>query len=549
MKKYIIAAGLMLSISGCGLLELDESTGLTQEEAYAYFNNVRGLATYVYSRLPDELGGIKGALRESATDNSVYIWSDNDVHTFYNKSWSPNNAVDNMWNRCYGAIRSCNSFLENYSAKNLERFRWNDTYDEDIAKANMYGYELRVLRAFFLFEMAKRYGDIPLLTRTYTVEEINNVDKTPFHEVIKFICDECDEAAKHLPVYQKDFWAETGRVTKGTAQALKARALLYAASPLHNATQDAARWEAAAGAAYILIKEGKYSLPQINKDPLYHADGGNEVLKSAQLIFERRSGDTFDYEANNLPISYEKGKTGNVPTQNLVDAFQMTDGSDFDWSTLASGANPYANRDPRFYRTVLCNGDTWMQATIEAYEGGKDGAGTPGATKTGYYLKKYMNETVSLIPSKERKKPHHYVLFRYAEVLLNYAEAMDAWKGADYTDGTYPLSARAALNQVRAAAQMPPVTTTGSEFTESIRRERRVELAFEDHRFWDIRRWKIGESTKDIYCVKITLENGKPIYKKELLETRNWDEKMNLYPIPQSEYFNNRKLGQNKGWE
>ncbi len=549
MKKYIMAAGMMLSVSGCGLLELDESTGLTQEEAYAYFNNVKGLATYVYSRLPDELGGIKGALRESATDNSVYIWSDNDVHTFYNNAWSPNNAVDNMWNRCYGAIRSCNSFLENYSAERLERFRWNDTYEEEISKANMYGYELRVLRAFFFFELAKRYGDIPLLTRTYATDEINNVDKKPFHEIIDFICKECDEAAEHLPVYQKDFWAETGRVTKGTAQALKARALLYAASPLHNSTLDIARWEAAASAAYTLIKEGKYSLPQIDKDPLYHKDGGNEVLKSAQLIFERRSGDTFDYEMNNLPISYEKGKTGNVPTQNLVDAFQMADGSDFDWSVLAPGVNPYENRDPRFYHTVLCNGDTWMQATIEAYEGGKDGAGTPGATKTGYYLKKYMNETVSLTPSKERKKPHHYALFRYAEVLLNYAEAMNAWKGADYTDATYQLSARAALNQVRSAAKMPPVTTNGDEFTESIRRERRVELAFEDHRFWDIRRWKIGGSTKEIYCVKITLENGTPVYKRELLETRNWDEKMNLYPIPQAEYFNNRKLGQNKGWE
>lgn len=549
MKKYIVMAGLMFSVSGCGLLELDESTGLTREEAYAYFNNVKGLVTYVYSRLPDELGGLGGALRESATDNSVYIWSDNSVHTFYNNAWNPVNTVDDVWGRCYGAIRSCNSFLENYSPERLERFRWNDTYDEDISKANMYRQELRVLRAFFFFELAKRYGDIPLLTRTYTTDEINNVEKTAFHEVVNFICAECDEAAQHLPVRQKDFWAESGRVTKGTAQALKARALLYAASPLHNAAQEASRWEAAAKAAYALIKEGNYSLPQIDKDPLYHKDGGNEVLKSSQLIFERRSGDTFDYEANNLPISYEKGKTGNVPTQNLVDAFQMADGRDFDWATLVPGDNAYRNRDPRFYHTVLCNGDTWMQAVIEAYEGGKDGAGTAGTTKTGYYLKKYMNETVSLIPTKERKKPHHYVLFRYAEVLLNYAEAMNAWRGADYTDATFSLSARAALNQVRSAAKMPPVTAVGDAFTESIRRERRVELAFEDHRFWDIRRWKIGESTKDIYCVRITLENGNPVYKRELLETRSWDEKMNLYPIPQAEYLKNNNLGQNKGWQ
>ena len=95
-----------------------------------------------------------------------------------------------------------------------------------------------------------------------------------------------------------------------------------------------------------------------------------------------------------------------------------------------------------------------MNSTIQSYEGGKDGAGTAGATTTGYYLKKYMNETVSLTPSNEKKKPHHFIIFRYAEILLNYAEAMDAWKGADYTDNDHPLSARAALNQVRSAADM-----------------------------------------------------------------------------------------------
>ena len=160
----------------------------------------------------------------------------------------------------------------------------------------------------------------------------------------------------------------------------------------------------------------------------------------------------------------------------------------------------------------------------------------------------YMNETVSLAPSNEKKKPHHFIIFRYAEILLNYAEAMDAWKDADYTDNDHPLSARAALNQVRAAADMPAITTSGDAFTESVRRERRVELAFEDHRFWDIRRWKIGDKTKAIYCIKITMENGLPVYKKELLETRNWDDKMYLYPIPQTEYYKNPNLGQNTGW-
>ena len=545
-KQIIICLSALLTASSCSMLEHDESTGMSKDEVYGYFKNVKGLATYVYSQLPNDFGTFNGALRESATDNAVYVWSDSNVHDFYNHAWGPNNAVDNMWSQCYGAIRSANSFMENYSAEALERFQWNDKYEEDIEKANMYREELRVLRAFFFFELAKRYGDIPLLTRTYNQNEINQVTKTPFDQVIAFICNECDEAAKVLPINQKDFYGETGRVTKGTALALKSRALLYAASPLHNLSNDKAKWEKAATAAYELITKGWYSLPKINKDPLYDANGGNEILNSPQLIFERRNSASNNFEENNLPISYEQGKTGNVPTQNLVDAFQTKDGKDFDWN---SGDDPYANRDPRFYRTVLCNGDTWMKQTIESYEGGKDGEGTEGATKTGYYLKKYMNETVSLDPSKPVTKEHHYILFRYAEVLLNYAEAMAEWKGESYTDDKHTMTATAALNQVRNAANMPNITTTGDAFKESVRRERRVELAFEDHRFWDIRRWKIGEQTQKIYRTKITKQSdGSFRYEKVLLEERNWENKMYLYPIPLSEQILNNNLGQNPGW-
>ena len=198
---------------------------------------------------------------------------------------------------------------------------------------------------------------------------------------------------------------------------------------------------------------------------------------------------------------------------------------------------------------MLCNGDEWMGDVIESFEGGKDGEGTDGATTTGYYLRKYMNETVSLNPANEIKKPHHFVIFRYAEILLNYAEAMAEWKDADYTDREHPISARTALNQVRKAANMPEITATGEEFKSCVHRERRVELAFEDHRFWDIRRWKIGKETNRIYRMKITRNSaGGFDYQKELLETRQWSEKMNLYPIPQSEYYINPNLGQNPGW-
>ena len=164
---------------------------------------------------------------------------------------------------------------------------------------------------------------------------------------------------------------------------------------------------------------------------------------------------------------------------------------------------------------------------------------------------KYMNETVSLSPTNPIKKPHHFILFRYAETLLNYAEAMNELGGPDYTSDAdeLPMSARTALNMVRSAANMPNITDNGDDFTTRLRNERRIELAFEDHRFWDIRRWMIGDVVKDIYGVKITKKGSKYSYTPVKIQTRVWEEKMNLYPIAQSEIYKNGNLTQNDGWE
>ena len=162
-----------------------------------------------------------------------------------------------------------------------------------------------------------------------------------------------------------------------------------------------------------------------------------------------------------------------------------------------------------------------------------------------YYLKKLMNETVSLDPVKPVKKYHHYPVFRYAEILLNYAEALNEWKDPMYTDYYCKMSALDALNEVRVAAGMPKYTETDKDkFRKLVKKERRIELAFEDHRFWDIRRWKEGNLVEKIYGVK--KQNG--TYQKELIQNRVWEDKMYLYPIPQKENFVNDNLTQNPGW-
>ena len=202
-------------------------------------------------------------------------------------------------------------------------------------------------------------------------------------------------------------------------------------------------------------------------------------------------------------------------------------------------------RDPRFYKTIVYNGASLMGTTVETFEGGRNGLPLEGATPTGYYLRKYINETVSLNPENPQSKAHHFILFRYAEILLNYAEAMYKYVGEDEIPVGFTLSARQALNQVRKAANMCDVTDTGEAFYKRLKNERRVELAFEDHRFWDIRRWKSGEVVTQIEGVQVT-SSGE--YTKIPVQKRIWDDKMYLYPISKNELNKNPGLGQNTGW-
>lgn len=545
-----------LGLTACSsFLDFDESQGMNQEEAYAYFDNVTRMASGVYRSVPADWGKIGDALREAATDNAVYTWESNAVWNMYNGTWSPIRLVDDRWGEFFQVLHDANSFLENYSEENLERFKWDKSYAENLERVNGYYKEVEALRAFYHFELAKRYGDVPLMTRTYSLEEINHIEKTAFADVIEYVNKELERLAPELPLDQNDMFHETGHMTKGIALAIRSRALLYAASPFFAGEGDAtAKWEAAAKAAYDVIALNRYSLSNIKEDPLYNKAGGNLVLDSKQLIWEVRGTESNTFEARNLPMGFEGAKGGNTPTQNFVDEFDFLDGTPFDWENPLHVAKMFYDksgnptRDPRLYLNVICDGMKYMNTAVEPLEGGKNGLPIEGATRTGYYLRKLMNETVTLDPVKPAKKPHHYPTYRYAEILLNYAEALNEWQGpatAYAADGGRSLTALDALNEVREAAGMPAYDTTDKdEFRKLVRKERRIELAFEDHRYWDIRRWKEGKQVEKIYGLKKV--NG--VYQKALIQNRIWDDKMYLYPIPQNETFMNKNLTQNPGW-
>jgi hypothetical protein len=407
-----------------------------------------------------------------------------------------------------------------------------------------------------------------------TVEEALNVEQATFEQVVDFIVSECDAVAAVLPL---DYPAstvlnETGRATKGAALALKARMLLYAASPLHNPTGDLVLWQKAASAAKEVMDLGKYTLPGSYSDNFTMLAAG----PTTELIMERRVAASSDFERRNFPIGFENGGTGTCPTQNLVDAYDMRN-TGLPITTITNiltqdynPLRPYNNRDARLAATVLLNGAGFQGVKIQSFNGGANGLPLINATKTGYYLKKHLLPDVYIQAQPPtgalRTKEHNWILFRYAEVLLNYAEAMNEAYGPE----TPPLgggrTALDAVNEVRLRAN-PTITSalpssrvefrfptgmTKVAFRAKLRNERRVELAFEDHRFWDIRRWNIGNETKEIYAMKIKSAPESPFaftYEKVLLETRVFEDRMNLYPIPQSEIFkSNGKLKQNTGW-
>jgi hypothetical protein len=350
-----------------------------------------------------------------------------------------------------------------------------------------------------------------------------------------------------LPASYATFGApkETGRVTSGAARALKARLLLYAASPLHNPAGTAQKWDDAAKASKDIINTAAYSL-----EATYNAFLNN--VASKEVILEAREGNNNYFEANNFPIGIEGGNTGTCPTQNLVDSYEMV-ANGLSIAASNSGynpANPYAGRDPRLALTVILNNSTFKSLTMQCWYGGANGAPLLKATKTGYYLRKYVIEAISLSPNNISTKQHTWALYRYGEVLLNYAEAMNEVYGPENA-GTYGMTALQAVNLVRTRAKMPafPLGLSKDNFRTKLQNERRVELAFEDHRFWDIRRWKIGANTTSIYGMDITKNaDGTFKYTKMQIEQRIFDTKMNLYPIPLSEIYKNNKLKQNIGW-
>ncbi len=538
---------LLVGFGGCDFLNYDESSTYEEGDVFTNFDRVKAFLSNIYAGMPQGFNAVDGAMRASASDESEEGWEFSDVQKMNNGSWSAVQLVDPQWESNYTGIRAVNRFLAETQGQTFEDRRFNDNYAEIMLQFDRYPYEARFLRAYFYFELIKRYGGVPLITEVLDPAEANAVARASFDEVADFIVAELDTVAAHLPVtYTSEVGQETGRATRGAAMALKARLLLYAASPLHNQSGDATRWIEAARASKALIDSSWYRLED------QYANAFNNRT-SVELILDRREGATNSFERANIPVGFEGATVGGTrPTQNLVDQYEMQrtgldideEGSGFDPD------RPYHNRDPRLYATVIFNGLPFKGEVIETFRGGVNGLPKQGGTETGYYLKKYLIEDVSLDPSNTTTREHTWVLFRFGEVLLNYAEAMNEAYGPD-NGGEFGMTALQAVNRIRQRAKIGslPAGLTKEQLREELRQERMIELAFEDHRFWDVRRWMILPQTTDIYGVNVTKLGFKQFqHDYFLLESRAFDEAMYYYPIPQAEIFKNPNLTQNPGW-
>lgn len=485
--------------------------------------------------------GFEYAMWSSLTDESIYNNDDN-TWLIQRGQLAPENTgiAGTFWGRSYRSIRECN-----YALNNIDKVSMSDVH-----KNRLEG-ELKFIRAYRYFDIIRNYGGAVLMGNNESNLTDDLTDPALFkrasiQESVDYTVAQLDTAAVDLPLDNDGSWL-LGRATKGAALALKARLLLYAASPLYNA----GTWQAAADAAKVVMDMGKYSLYQGGYGKLFLTPDNNP-----EIIFERLYAQGARHvcmEIANGPNGYD-GWGGNLPLQNLVDDYEMMDGKPItDPTSGYDPQNPYVNRDPRFYATILYNEAPYRGSKVETFiPGGKDSKDGPSnwnTSKTGYYLKKFMNDQLPIDNPWDIAGTQPWIYMRYAEVLLNYAEAENEAVGPN--PGVY-----AAVNQVRerASVNMPdlPAGLSQDEMRQRIRMERRVELAFEEFRYYDVRRWKIADQTENVpaYGIEVDKNGGSFSYKKKIaLDGKKFYTQDYWLPIPRAEIqASDGKLEQNPGY-
>lgn len=558
-------------------------------------------------------GGMEEQMLASLSDEAIFTHTGRGINTV-NESRS--NSADTGWideaydwNTMYDFLRDANIAIKNLNEGGLD--------DTDL-RDRLLG-EALFLRAYFYQQLARHYGGVALVDAPFELDSDFSIPRNTFEETINFIVADCDAAFALLDGKN----LESGRADAATALALKARVLLYAASDLHDisvASQNSdlisgysnpellgytsgsqqERWTAAKNAAKavldysdagyqfglaepVSLEEGEQNYTNIH---LARDGGETDAIFNRQFVESEGPGRRVGLW--NGPNGYHNW-AGNTPLQNLVDDYGMSDGSEFDWDNPEHSNAPYQNREPRFYATILYDGADWkprpsdaasrdpanqiQTGQYEIMEGGKktthfglDTRQGPiedwNGTRSGYYMKKFVNPDPDFVDQNDFQSIP-WPFFRYTEMALNYVEAVMEADGDD-------AEARAWLNQIRFRVGLPAVTASGQELMQIYRNERRLELAYEDHRYHDARRWMIAPTTlgapagiiqitgtlrpgEDVTTYKYDPEKYSYTYVRGVIdpgfENRLWLDKSYFRPLRDNELQANTSLVQNPGYE
>ena len=574
--KYIISgvALLSLGLTACSdQMDFDEVKINDIDYVKRDFDKVGKITTHIYRDLDYDLGQMySGASLSSATDEAVYSHQGNAIESYYNGSWSPTNANVSIWYTCWDAISYCNLYLDEFTELTFPDHKYEKDYNDNMIKYKNYQYEVRFMRAYFYFLLVRQYGGVPLITKYMNAEESNNQPRVSTEEIFAFIDKECDEIKdKIIQNYSGAYVSlenEPGRVNNLGVLALRARAALYHASPLFSQGKTDAEkkelWHQAALRNKECIDACKERSMRLSKDyaSLFTTDNYMNSESTKELIFARRVAASNSFEKYNFPIRINEAGGGNCPTENLVSAYEMTNGLPItDDNSGYDPQNPYVGRDSRLAVTVAVNGEKWPTTlptdALETWVGGANSRSVPYGTPTGYYLKKYVNGETKISGTGVTSTTHTWHLFRLGQVYLDYAEALFNYAGDGYsTPDGFTMSAAEAINLVRDRAGQPALPTGlgKDEFLKRYENERFVELAFEGHRMFDVRRWmKAREYFVDIKVMEITKAGDQltfnPVTNPSYITKRTWGgDYQYLWPIPQAEVLKSGALEQNPGW-
>ncbi len=577
-KKIFALSLLCLSLCGCeemmgDFLDKAPSVDVTEDDIFSSATNMETFLASIYkygihSNLgygSGDVNGPFGTIMAGATDEAETCAAWYSTNTWNSASITADQTDDDRFSNRWVAIRKITVMLK----------RVDEVPDIDSEYAAQIKAECKVLRALNYFEMFKHYGGVPIVDHYIELDEDFKIPRSSVEETVNFILKDIEEALPSLPDRQEG--SLRGRVDRLTALAIKARTLLYAASPQYNTATpymdlgennklicfgnyDPARWEKAAEAAWECLEfaatVGCVLITDQGVDKNYqysweHYDNAEIIL--AEKAHGTRGKWTWPWNAIPSPNIYpgNAGQSGVTPTLNFVRKYERRDGTVEEWPEEGGDdlQAKMARLDRRFAQTICGNLASWNSEfpRVEIFEGGKQSNTCHG----GFWLHK-------LYPSEISETVWTYVpnstLYQLNEVYLNFAEAMNEAYGPDDDHG-YGMTARDAVNTVRRRSGQPDITSDSDRdsFRKRVRNERDVELAFDNHRLWDIRRWQIAEEEGvmqgDMWGIKITAIKGSSEYhyKPYVFETRSWNKRMYLHPFSTNE-VNKGYLVQNPGY-